>query len=192
MACLVVSVVTMGLKICQLLPIWKKYMEFPVDLTYGGGKWIFFLEQFSDVYNTSFRSVHNIQIERLWFDVTSGFGRKWKVFFQELEMWDGLDVENSSHIWLLHHLFLSAINKDTQDWLGAWNNHVVSMQGEWQRSPRDTYFFGMLEEGPQGVKLAEEDFAGYGVDWEELNDVWIRAHHDEANAIELVDDSEAR
>ncbi|KAJ7752190.1 hypothetical protein DFH07DRAFT_745091, partial [Mycena maculata] len=31
------------------------------------------------------RSVHNTRIERLWYDVTHGFGKKWKVFFLDLE-----------------------------------------------------------------------------------------------------------
>ncbi|KAI0687882.1 hypothetical protein C8T65DRAFT_712118 [Cerioporus squamosus] len=32
------------------------------------------------------RSVHNTRIERLWYDVTSGFGQKWNNFFYDLEM----------------------------------------------------------------------------------------------------------
>ena len=59
-----------------------------------------------------YRSVHNIRIERLWQDVTRGFGRKWKEFFQQLEVEWGLDPNNDAHIWLLHYLFLEAINED--------------------------------------------------------------------------------
>ena len=51
------------------------------------------------------RSVHNIRIEWLWVNVTSGFGRKWKTFFQDLELHDGLNPDSDAHIWLLHHLF---------------------------------------------------------------------------------------
>jgi hypothetical protein len=148
--------------------------------------------------NLGSRSVHNIRIERLWFDVTSGFGGKWKRLFQELELWDGLDVNNSSHIWLLHHLFLQSINDDAQDWAGAWNNHVVNIRGRAtrSRSPIDMFYFGMLEEGLRGVELSgednedigednfEENLAGFGVDWEALDDPQIRNHHDEANVVE--------
>lgn len=49
----------------------------------------------------------------------------------------------------------------------------------------------MLEQGPRGVELAaaeevltEEDLAGYGVDWEALDDAPIRTHHDEANNLQ--------
>jgi hypothetical protein len=58
------------------------------------------------------RSVHNIRIERLWFDFTSGVGAKWKIFFQDLEYQAGLDPELPGHIWLIHYLFLNALNQD--------------------------------------------------------------------------------
>ncbi|KAJ7501271.1 hypothetical protein B0H11DRAFT_1713617, partial [Mycena galericulata] len=37
------------------------------------------------------KSVHNTRIERLWYYVTHGFGKKWKVFFLDLETNHGLD-----------------------------------------------------------------------------------------------------
>ncbi|KAJ7488564.1 hypothetical protein B0H11DRAFT_2406659, partial [Mycena galericulata] len=40
---------------------------------------------------SSIRSVHNTRIERLWYDVTHGFGKKWKVFFLDLETNHGLN-----------------------------------------------------------------------------------------------------
>ena len=114
------------------------------------------------------------------------------MFFQELELWDNLDIDSTSHIWLLHHLFLPAINMDAQDWAGAWNNHVVELRGERSRTPRDMFFFGMLYEGDRGldVDLSEQDIAGYGVDWEALDDQQIRNHHDNTNAIQLGADDE--
>ncbi len=65
----------------------------------------------------SHRSVHNIHIERLWVDVTKGFGSKWKVFFWMLESNHGLDVDKDAHIWLLHFLFLHYINADADTWM---------------------------------------------------------------------------
>ncbi|KAG2063868.1 hypothetical protein BDR04DRAFT_1036922 [Suillus decipiens] len=44
--------------------------------------------------NYIYRSVHNIRIERLWVDVTNGIGQKWKEFFQTLEAYDNLNVNN--------------------------------------------------------------------------------------------------
>jgi len=136
------------------------------------------------------RSVHNIRIERLWVDVTAGFGSKWKLFFQALELHDGLNTDSDSHIWLLHHLFLSEINQDALKWAEAWNQHTLSIRGERDRSPRDMWFFGMLQNGVRGVQGTEElpdeqmdgaDLLGYGVDWAALEEERIRAHHDEFN-----------
>ncbi|KAI0368680.1 hypothetical protein BV20DRAFT_947886 [Pilatotrama ljubarskyi] len=62
------------------------------------------------------RSVHNTRIERLWYDVTRGFGAKWKAFFIELERHHRLDPTLPSHVWLLHHLFLPSINQDAVEW----------------------------------------------------------------------------
>jgi len=129
------------------------------------------------------RSVHNIRIERLWVDITRGFGRKWKDFFQILEVRDGLDVNLDSHIWLLHYLFLEAINRDAEMWTGTWNNHTLSRRGEPHRSPHNMYMYGMIENGVRGIQVEEqegnsdEDFAGYGIDWDDINNPHTMQHH---------------
>ncbi|KAK6981516.1 hypothetical protein R3P38DRAFT_3113511 [Favolaschia claudopus] len=97
------------------------------------------------------RSVHNTRIERLWYDVTHGFGKKWKVFFLDLETNHGLNPTRPGHIWLLHHLFLASINRDAQDWAEAWNSHQLTVRRQRERSPRDLFMFGMLREGPRGI-----------------------------------------
>lgn len=118
------------------------------------------------------RSVHNTRIERLWYDVTHGFGQKWKNFFLELEAHCGLNPRNAVHIWLLHHLFLVSINVDAQQWAAAWNNHTLQIRGERNASPRDLFMFSMLRDGARGVNgiLPEEvnvgDPALYGIDWQ--------------------------
>ena len=76
------------------------------------------------------RSVHNTRIERLWYDVTNGFGQKWKNFFIELETHCHLNAHNPGHIWLLHYLFKDAINEDATGWVRAWNRHVMQLKGE--------------------------------------------------------------
>ncbi|KAG2045915.1 hypothetical protein BDR06DRAFT_1015191 [Suillus hirtellus] len=73
-------------------------MAFPVVTGFGAG--ILFWD----------RSVHNVRIERLWCDLTSGFGLEG--LFQCLEAHKGLDPDLESHMWLLHHLFLDAIDED--------------------------------------------------------------------------------
>ncbi len=46
--------------------------------------------------------------------------------FEILEAHDGLDINSDAHIWLLHHLFLSAINTDATVWTETWNNHTLA------------------------------------------------------------------
>ncbi|KDQ51616.1 hypothetical protein JAAARDRAFT_198894 [Jaapia argillacea MUCL 33604] len=38
----------------------------------------------------------------------------WRAFFYRLERRHDLDVKNRTHLWLLHHLFLDAINEDCE------------------------------------------------------------------------------
>lgn len=137
--------------------------------------------------SASARSVHNVRIERLWRDVTTGFGAKWKVFFQGLER-HGLNNNIGAHIWLLHFLFLDALNQDAQSWADAWNSHVVARRGQPQRSPVDMFFFGQLSEGLRGADyqggghVGDNDPESFGIDWAELDDEGIRRHHDSHNA----------
>ncbi|TDL14461.1 hypothetical protein BD410DRAFT_734057 [Rickenella mellea] len=142
------------------------------------------------------RSVHNTRIERLWYDVTHGYGQKWKNFFLDLEHNHGLDPSRTSHIWLLHHLFLNAVNEDAQEWAEAWNSHKMGIRGERQRSPRDMFVFGMVQDGVRGletvVQPAEEDVGDintYGVDWETHDDNPLMNHHFQHNPQEWENDN---
>lgn len=121
----------------------------------------------------------------MWRDLTEAFGEKWKLFFQTLELHEGLDRDSDAHIWLLHHLFLVAINEDALQWAEAWNNHTIGIRGERQRSPRDMFFFGMIQNGPRGIYPVDDDIIGdidsYGIDWEDYDDDDILEHHREAN-----------
>ncbi|THH13742.1 hypothetical protein EUX98_g9686, partial [Antrodiella citrinella] len=133
------------------------------------------------------RSVHNTRIERLWYDVTSGFGKKWKTFFHHLEVHHGLNPSNAAHIWLLHHLFLSHIQHDADEWVQSWNSHTLQIRGERQRSPRDIFFFSMVQDGPRGLHTVTmnrepvaddpDDISSYGVDWVIHEDATLMAHH---------------
>ena len=94
-----------------------------------------FLQPFFD------RSVHNSRIERIWYDVTEGFGGKWKDLFTDLEANEGLDVDNLAHIWLLQYLFLDHVNRDALAWAEAWNIHKLQMRDGGQKSPQEMFFF---------------------------------------------------
>lgn len=119
------------------------------------------------------RSVHNIRIERLWVDVTQGFGKKWKDFFHLLEVYHGLNVDNPLHLWLLHFLFLSRINHDAEVWSDSWNHHVLSSRTHTHQTPLDMYRYGIMENGVRGVfptddQVSEDgssdnDYADFGV-----------------------------
>lgn len=144
------------------------------------------------------RSVHNSRIERVWYDVTEGFGGKWKEFFTDLEANEGLDVDNPAHLWLLHHLFLNNINRDALVWAETWNNHKLQIQGERQQTPQEMFFFSMLEDGPRGLNGSRQNREGdqdgleeggdvslYGVDWEDMEDELLMTHHHQHNPILL-------
>ncbi|KAK6984522.1 hypothetical protein R3P38DRAFT_3425221 [Favolaschia claudopus] len=139
------------------------------------------------------RSVHNTRIERLWYDVTHGFGKKWKSFFLDLEANHGLNPTRPGHVWLLHHLFLSSVNRDAQDWAEAWNSHQLTVRRKRERSPRDMFLFGMLREGPRGISAfltpeeeGIEDINEYGVDWEVSHEPELVAHLLENNPHEQM------
>jgi hypothetical protein len=166
-------------------------------LTYGGGLsipqtiWITALITFFN------RSVHNTRIERIWYDVTEGFGGKWKSFFTDLEATEGLDIDNPAHIWLLHHLFLDNINRDALVWAETWNNHKLQVRGERQQTPQERFFVSMVEDGPRSIygprlnaegdqdELEGEDVSLYGIDWEVMEDEALVMHHHQHNPILL-------
>ncbi|KAF4569459.1 hypothetical protein EYR36_009250 [Pleurotus pulmonarius] len=93
------------------------------------------------------RSVHNCRIERLWLDYAHGVVVKWKPFFEALEASHGLDHDNFAHIWLLHHLFMAALQDDIRKWSDAWNLHKIAVPGGGQKSPRELFTFGLLADG---------------------------------------------
>ncbi|KAJ8096050.1 hypothetical protein PM082_022708 [Marasmius tenuissimus] len=123
-----------------------------------------------------------------------GFGIKWYNFFHDLETHHGLSHDNNAHIWLLHCLFHVAIDKDAMDWAGAWNSHSLQLQNHCDRSPRDIFFFGTLQEGLCGppptddvdghlehIKDEIEDIDTFRVDWEELSNPTLLQHFNQHN-----------
>jgi hypothetical protein len=132
------------------------------------------------------RSVHNIRIERLWVDVTQGIGHNWYEFFDELERFGGLDINNDAHIWLLHFLFLEPINWDLTKWAEMWNSHRMSLRGMRNQTPSELFYFGMVQQGVRGARLEEHDTPAialeeYGVDWADIHNASINGHHRRRN-----------
>ncbi|KZT50208.1 hypothetical protein CALCODRAFT_417357, partial [Calocera cornea HHB12733] len=97
------------------------------------------------------RSVHNIRIERLWVDVTRGFGSKWKEFFGALEIYADLDASDEGHLWLLHLVFLGKINRDADLWRQIWNEHRLKLPDGGRCSPSQLWYFGHQEKGGRGL-----------------------------------------
>ncbi|KAJ7821604.1 hypothetical protein B0H14DRAFT_3089098 [Mycena olivaceomarginata] len=140
------------------------------------------------------QSVNNTRIERLWYDVTHGFGFKWKTFFIDLTVNHGLDPAVPEHIWLLHHLFLDSINEVAPEWAEAWNRHDLQIRGERTRSPYNMFFFSQLQDGPCGLEcmVAPQnevvvDPSTYGIDWDVIDDSHLMHHHLMENPEEWAD-----
>jgi hypothetical protein len=112
----------------------------------------------------------------LWYDVTQGFGQKWKDFFLELEATHGLDASKPGHIWLLHYLFLQDIQDEATTWANTWNSHLMTLSKERDRSPEDMFVFDMLTRGPRGLDglfLPDPEPVNpqeFGVAWEDFED----------------------
>lgn len=105
-----------------------------------------------------------------------------------LEVRYRLDANLDAHIWLLHHLFLDAINKDAEDWMAVWNNHTISSRTESYRTPTYMYTHGMVHSGVRGIfaPTAPEDPIedpgdDYGIDFDEIDNPRIREHNRLAN-----------
>ncbi|KAJ7874350.1 hypothetical protein B0H14DRAFT_2343737 [Mycena olivaceomarginata] len=63
------------------------------------------------------------------------------------------------------------------------------------RSPHDMFFFGMIENGFRGFDEIPddndiEDLNAYGVDWDDLHDPDVMAHHAEFNTDQEVNDDD--
>ncbi|KAF6764346.1 hypothetical protein DFP72DRAFT_799852 [Ephemerocybe angulata] len=91
-------------------------------------------------------STFNTRIERLWVEVGTQFARAWRAFFYRLERRHLLNRMDKNHLWLLHFLFLDAINSDCEAFQNTWNSHPISGAGH-DQSPDDMFFLGQLEHG---------------------------------------------
>ncbi len=109
---------------------------------------------------------------------------KWKNFFLELEVHYGLDPSNHHHIWLLHYLWLDAINRDTQDWMGMWNSHRMTLPRSLPQTLREMFRSSMIANGPRGlvdlfvwpVDDEVEDIEAFGIDWDIVDDATYMEH----------------
>lgn len=135
------------------------------------------------------RSVHNVRIERLWVDITAQLGASWADNFTILELRHGFDINNSNHIWLLHHLFLPTINSGLAFFAESWNLHKIQIRDGPNRSPADMFGFDMLIHGVRGGvgeeddMMSEEELEVYGIDWQGLLDESVLHSQQENNPV---------
>ncbi|KAF8959787.1 hypothetical protein BDZ97DRAFT_1666643, partial [Flammula alnicola] len=113
-------------------------------------------------------STRNTRIERLWVEVGTHFVRRWRAFFSRLERLHKLDIDRPEHLWLLHTLFLDAINADCQDFKDTWNSHPMQGENTSYKSPNDLRFmgqarFGVYKDECEGIHPDTID-KYYGVD----------------------------
>ncbi|KAH7904393.1 hypothetical protein BJ138DRAFT_1019195, partial [Hygrophoropsis aurantiaca] len=92
-------------------------------------------------------STQNTRIERLWVEVGSQFVRRWRAFFTRLERLHGLKIDKSEHLWLLHKLFLDAINNDCDEFREEWNLHPITGSQTNNKSPQDIRLLGQATLG---------------------------------------------
>lgn len=71
------------------------------------------------------RSVHNSRIERLWRDLFQGCTSLFYNLFYQLEELELLDVDDESHLFSLHYVYLPKIRYSLQAFQQSWNNHPM-------------------------------------------------------------------
>eukprot|EP00794_Sanderia_malayensis_P007519 gene7521-8352_t len=87
-------------------------------------------------------SVHNQRIERLWRDVYAKVLDKYYKLFYHMEDHNILCLENDIHMFCLHHVFLSRLQRNLTYWSNAHNNHAI--RTEHHRTPLQIWFSSNL------------------------------------------------
>jgi hypothetical protein len=111
------------------------------------------------------RSVHNQRIERLWRDVFQGCLVLFYRLFYEMEDQNILNIENDTHMYSLHYVYLPRINHAISQFTEAWNNHPLSSMRN--LSPLQLWIAGISHSRTDHHHLNEENITAcnYGVDW---------------------------
>lgn len=87
-------------------------------------------------------STHNQRIERLWVDVRRGVVDKYRKIFERLQDLALLNNKDALHLYCLHHLYLTMINKSLKMWVASWSNHGMSTSGLGGMTPLGQWYMG--------------------------------------------------
>ena len=64
-------------------------------------------------------------IIRAWVDLWNGVRSLFYNLFHFLEDRGSLDIDNNTHVWALHYVFLPRLNNELQHFQAQWNNHGI-------------------------------------------------------------------
>ena len=112
-------------------------------------------------------SVHNCRVERAHKDVYAGVLCHFAEIFDGMERDGLLDPLSDVHLYALHFVYISRINRALKEFVSQWNNHPVSTENN--LSPLQMYTQGTLQNMYSGHTavdsiLFEADMANYGFD----------------------------
>ena len=99
------------------------------------------------------RSVHNQRIERLWRDVFSQCTILYHRLFHFMESIGVLDIDNETHLFTLHYVYLPRINRSLCAFKNGWNNHPLSSEGH--MTPMQMWISGLIREPIEEENLSE-------------------------------------
>ena len=88
------------------------------------------------------KSVHNQRIERLWRDVFCKVIHKYYLIFSHMEDFNIVNLTNDIHLFSLHYVYQSRIERDLQSWRMAHNEH--KLRTESNQSPLQLWYKGCL------------------------------------------------
>lgn len=124
-------------------------------------------------------SMRNQRIERLWRDSTSNVLSFYKKYFAHIEKHDGVDFSNGVIRFVLHHLFISRINEDLQQFAAAWNFHGLSSV-DGNASPEELLYLHRADGNTIPLEVNEEQ---YGVEGDEGGGAGVIGGGDEEGVV---------
>ena len=79
-----------------------------------------------------------------------------------------LDIENPTHKFLLHYIFVPRINHTIDSFVRAWNCHPMRSEHNW--SSQRMWANGFLDRRNHGIshisEMNEQEFEWFGMDWQ--------------------------